>query len=52
MADHSLQGATYALKTIQLAKMDVNIERKWQIDKLGDLSVTGLMQLHYRSVIN
>lgn len=37
MADHSLRGAAYALKALQLANMDVNIEREWQIEKLGEL---------------
>lgn len=37
MADHSLQGASYALNAIQHASMDVNIEREWQIEKLGEL---------------
>lgn len=37
MADHPLGGAFYALKAIKLAKEDIEIERNWQIKKLGAL---------------
>ncbi len=37
MADHSLGGAFYALKAVKLAKKNVEKERDWQTNKLGEL---------------
>jgi hypothetical protein len=37
MADHSLGGAFYALKAVKLANKDIEKERDWQIQKLGEL---------------
>ena len=39
MADHSLGGAFYTLKAVKLAHQSVNQEKKWQQQRLEELSI-------------
>lgn len=42
MADHSLGGALYALKAVQLAGKSINDERHWQITQLQQLTLENM----------